>query len=245
MRPFQGTRRNFLLTAPAIAGAAALGGASPAAAALFGKGDKDVSANEDLMREHGVLRRALLIYRAGATRLRRDASRVDPAALRRTAALFKTFGHDYHEKKLEEALLFPELRKSHNAAGSYVDVLIAQHDRGRQITDYILTVTGKRAIGGGDTDPLARAFDTVAAMYDAHTAREDTVIFPAWKDGLSDRQYREMGDRFEEVEKQTFGKDGFEWGVAEIGDIEKTLGLFDLALVTAPEPPRISVATPP
>ncbi len=244
MRPFQGTRRNFLLTAPAIVAAASLG-SHPAAAALFGKGDKEVSATEDLMREHGVLRRALLIYRAGAVRLRRDSRRVDPATLRRAAALFKTFGHDYHEKKLEEAILFPALRKSGGAGADYVDVLTAQHERGREITDYILTVTGKRTIGGGDTEPLARAFETMALMYEGHTAHEDTVVFPAWKDTLSDSDYREMGDRFEDIEKQTFGKDGFEANLAEISDIEKTLGIGDLAQMTAPEPPRVSVASPP
>lgn len=244
MRRYQDTRRNFLLTAPAIVAAASLGG-HPAAAVLFGKGDKDVSATEDLMREHGVLRRALLIYRAGAVRLRRDPARVDLATLRRAAAVFKTFGHDYHEKKLEEAVLFPALRKSGGAGADYVDVLTAQHERGREITDYILTVTGKRTIGGGDSEPLARAFDTVALMYEGHTAHEDTVVFPAWKDSLSDSGYREMGDRFEEIEKQTFGKDGFETNLAEISETERALGLGDLAQLTAPEPPRVSVANPP
>src|SRR5258708_39548910 len=163
MRPFQGTRRNFLLTAPALIGvAAADAGGRPAAAALFGKDDKtnkdkEVGPTEDLMREHGVLRRALLVYRASAPKLRRDPTRVDPPALRRAAALFKTFGHDYHEKKLEEALLFPALRKAGGPAADYVDVAMAQHERGRQITDYILTVTGKRPISGGATQPPARA----------------------------------------------------------------------------------------
>src|ERR1041384_894436 len=48
----------------------------------------EVTATEDLMREHGVLRRALLVYTAAATKLRRDPSTVAPDALQRTAKLF-------------------------------------------------------------------------------------------------------------------------------------------------------------
>jgi hypothetical protein len=63
----------------------------------------EVTATEDLMREHGVLRRALLVYSSAAIRLRANASTIAPDALRKTAKLFRAFGEEYHEKKLEEA----------------------------------------------------------------------------------------------------------------------------------------------
>ena len=47
----------------------------------------EVTAVEDLMREHGVLRRALLIYSEAAVRLRKDAASVPPAALQKTGAV--------------------------------------------------------------------------------------------------------------------------------------------------------------
>src|SRR5215216_5902885 len=74
-----------------------------------GEGEKggEVTAPEDLMREHGVLRRALLVYTATAGKLRTNASAVSPDALQKTAKLFRTFGEDYHEKKLEETYIFP------------------------------------------------------------------------------------------------------------------------------------------
>ncbi|HZS44200.1 MAG TPA: hypothetical protein VFC63_03800 [Blastocatellia bacterium] len=58
----------------------------------------EVTATEDLMREHGVLRRALLIYTETTPKLRASASSVDPAALAKTANLFRSFGEDYHER---------------------------------------------------------------------------------------------------------------------------------------------------
>jgi hypothetical protein len=64
----------------------------------------EVTATEDLMREHGVLRRALLVYFEVVPKLRRDASSIPPDALPKTAKLFRAFGEEYHEKKLERAL---------------------------------------------------------------------------------------------------------------------------------------------
>jgi hemerythrin-like domain-containing protein len=71
----------------------------------------EVTANEDLMREHGVLRRALLVYEECARKLRQNANSVEAVALHQTAQLFRTFGEEYHEKKLEEAHIFPVVRK--------------------------------------------------------------------------------------------------------------------------------------
>jgi hypothetical protein len=45
-----------------------------------------------------------------------------------------------------------------------------------------------------------------------------------------------MGDKFEEIERQQFGKDGFEDAVAQIAHIEQSLGVADIARFTAPPP---------
>lgn len=58
----------------------------------------EVTATEDLMREHGVLRRALLVYTAAASQLRSAPATVPPDVLQKTAKLFRSFGEDYHEK---------------------------------------------------------------------------------------------------------------------------------------------------
>src|ERR1041385_4216120 len=60
------------------------------------------TATEDLMREHGILRRALLIYSAAAIKLRANPSSIPPDSLQKTATLFRAFGEEYHAKKLEE-----------------------------------------------------------------------------------------------------------------------------------------------
>ncbi|HEX5084483.1 MAG TPA: hemerythrin domain-containing protein [Blastocatellia bacterium] len=244
------TRRAFINTSAAISAGlflSACGGGASAQAAnqrseAGSKKDKEeggeVTATEDLMREHGVLRRALLVYTAAADRLRANPASVPPDALQKTARLFRTFGEDYHEKKLEEAYIFPAVRKAGGPAASYPDILVTQHDRGREITDYILSVTKGAKLGAANAEPLARAMESLVLMYRNHAAREDTIVFPAWKKTLSEKELDEMGERFEEIEHQQFGEDGFDNAVRQIGEIEGMLGLTDISQFTAPPPPK-------
>jgi len=197
----------------------------------------EVTATEDLMREHGVLRRALLVYSEIAARLRSNPSAVAPDALQKTARLFRAFGEEYHEKKLEEAYIFPAVKRAGGKAAVYPDILIAQHKRGRQITDYILAVTQKARLDANDAEPLARSLESLVRMYRAHASREDTIVFPAWKQTLTAKQLDEMNDKFEEIEHQQFGEDGFENAVRQMSEIESELGLADLAQFTAAPPP--------
>jgi hypothetical protein len=47
-----------------------------------------------------------------------------------------------------------------------------------------------------------------------------------------------MGELFERIEHQQFGKDGFDDAVSKMAAIEGTLGYSDLAQFTAPPPPH-------
>ncbi|HEY4014857.1 MAG TPA: hemerythrin domain-containing protein [Polyangiaceae bacterium] len=223
-------------TQPAAATLAAAA-SPPDAAGLPEEGKDDVGAVEDLMREHGVIRRVLVVYRESASRLRAKPADVVPAALQKAANLMRTFGEDYHEKQLEEANIFPALSKAGGVVGASVGTLVAQHQRGREITAYVLAVTQK-AIGAHAAEPLARALEGFARMYEEHAALEDTVVFPAWKKLYTPKQLDEIGDRFEDIEHKTFGKDGFDDAVDQVSAIEKSMGI-ELAGLTAPPPPAL------
>ena len=197
----------------------------------------EVTAAEDLMREHGILRRALLVYRESAIRLRQDAASVPPEALEKAANLFRVFGEDYHEQKLEEVFILPIVKKSPGVAAAYVDVLVDQHTRGREITDYLLSITQADRIPSNSVEPLAKALESFVRMYEHHAAIEDTVVFPAWKATAGQAEIDELGERFEEIEHQQFGDDGFEAALKRIEEIETSLGLSNLEMFTAPPPP--------
>jgi hemerythrin-like domain-containing protein len=105
----------------------------------------------------------------------------------------------------------------------YPDVLTAQHQRGREITDYILAVTNGPRIASQHAVPLARVFEGMVRMYENHAAREDTIVFPAWKTNFSNQQLDEISDQFEDIEHKMFGKDGFE-DEAQVGELDSRDG---------------------
>jgi hemerythrin-like domain-containing protein len=228
-----GSRRTLLVSTATAAGwlaATACGSAVPhARAAADAKGDEpkeDVSANEDLMREHGALDRLLLVYEAGVARAAQEPPVA--AAIHHAAELVSSFIEQYHEK-LEEDFIFPLLEKAQRHVAE-VRTLRSQHVAGRAVTQTILQLT---ASGGTvDAAALAQAVQAFVRMYRPHAAREDTVIFPTLHEIASPAQLAELGERFEDVEHQRFGKEGFESIVRQVEELERGLGIYELAQFT-------------
>ena len=230
--------RRRVVTMGLALGAAVLSGS--AASAEKSKQEREVLANEDLMREHGLLRRILLIYTVAAGRLRSGKDKIPANALGRAAGVFRTFGGDYHERMLEEKYVFPTVSRSKGAASELPRVLELQHQRGRAINEYVTSVTQSGNIGAADVLPLADVLNGFVLMYRRHAVMEDTVVFPAWRDALPEQQYRELSERFEKLEHQTFGQDGFEEMLKRVAAVETEFGIADLKVFTPPPPPKHS-----
>jgi hemerythrin-like domain-containing protein len=94
------------------------------------KGEK-VTPPEDLMREHGVLDRVLLIDEALMRKLSAEQE-FDPKVLTDSAHVVRDFIEDYHEKS-EENDIFPRFKRAGKLA-SLVDTLLKQHQAGRRVT---------------------------------------------------------------------------------------------------------------
>jgi hemerythrin-like domain-containing protein len=226
-------RRTFLHLAAATGGLALVGCATAGAAraghaapAGKGEGEAEVTPGEDLMQEHGALERILLVYDEAAHRIEVGQA-FDLAVLTNAAGIVRRFVEDYHEK-LEEQFVFPRLQAAHRET-ELVATLLQQHQRGRQLTDDIV-----RRAGVGASVELAQLLRNFIRMYRPHAAREETVVFPAFREVVGRSAYRELGEQFEEKEHELFGEHGFEHNVAEIARIESALGIHDLARFTAP-----------
>lgn len=181
--------------------------------------EEEVSPNEDLMQEHGLLSRLLLIYEEVARKID-NGERYNAESLKRAATIVHTFLEGHHEK-IEEKYIFPKLEEKKQYR-ELVSILKAQHGIGRKITTYIMD-------HASDADaPLAVNLYTYANMFRPHAAREDTIVFPAFRKMVSQKEYEELAEIFEEEEEELFGKDCFERFVAEITEIEKELGIHDL-----------------
>jgi hemerythrin-like domain-containing protein len=194
------------------------------------KGAEDISPAEDLMREHGVLNRLLLIY---DEHLRRLAAKqpFDGSVLASAADIIRHFVEEYHEK-LEEDFLFPRFRKAGKLV-PLVDTLLAQHKAGRLLTAQIRELSSLATLKYvSDSEKLADALRAFLRMYRPHEAREDTVLFPAFRSIVSAHEYDALGDDFEKKEDELFGEEGFFKVVDQVADLEKKLGIFELSQFT-------------
>ena len=190
--------------------------------------EEEVSTNEDLMREHGILKRVLLCYGEVIRRIR-DKRDFPPEAVTNGATIIRKFIEDYHEK-VEEGHLFPRFRKAGKLT-ELVDVLYAQHQAGRRVTDRVLAAVPPLK-SQDDRNRLADDLEAFNRMYSPHEAREDTVLFPELHKIVSPHEYDSMGEKFEKIERQTFGGDGFDIYVEKVTQVEKQLGIYDLAQFT-------------
>lgn len=194
------------------------------------KMEEEGSANEDLMREHGVLNRLLLIYQEIGTRIEQNQD-FPIETLANSAQLIRDFLENYHEK-LEEEFIFPRFEKA-NQLVDLVHILKDQHDAGRKLTDYILSHANEKALRDKEQRTiLAHYLKLYIRMFRPHEAREDTVLFPAFHKLLSPEEYEKIGVRFEEREHELFGDVGFGRIINQVSDIEKQLGIYNLSQFT-------------
>jgi hemerythrin-like domain-containing protein len=217
----------FFATA-GLAGAGLIGGAIDVLAQAKKKQkEEEVGPTEDLMREHGVLNRVLLVYDHFIERIEQKQD-VKPESVTAAANIIRSFVEDYHERQ-EEQFLFPRFQKA-GVLTDLVPVLKVQHEAGRRLTDQALTLANAR--GSDDRVKLAQALRRFVRMYRPHEAREDTVLFPALRKIVSPHEFDALGEQFENNEHKQFGADGFEMYRDKVADLEKQLGIYDLAQFT-------------
>jgi len=258
------SRRRFLCLTSGLAAGIALQAIPPSVLAAGKKEGKEkelgVNPIEDLMREHGVLRRVLLIYEEAISRMK-GPKELPFEIISDSAGIIRRFVENYHEK-LEEDEIFPRFKKA-GKLNDLVKVLIVQHQEGRRLTDSILKLSEPEALktakeeelpsaakqiyggtpliwdapvvgrkGSARKPNLSSAMQQFIHMYRPHAAMEDTVLFPAFRSIVSPGEFDEMGEKFEDKEEELFGKEGFEKIVESVGEIEKKLGIHELSIFT-------------
>ncbi|MGD0517473.1 MAG: hemerythrin domain-containing protein [Thermoguttaceae bacterium] len=235
------TRRDFILAGTATGGGLLLAGYAPTAMGAQiplqksekekAKAGEDISPAEDLMREHGLFERILLIYEESGRRLK-NKTEFDLGTLAGTAKIVRSFIEDYHSK-LEEDQVFPRFEKAGKLV-KLVKLLREQHQAGRKLTDQILqSAVPDKTIDEEKSQNLLKALRQFIRMYRPHLAREDTVVFPAMHAIIAPEDYDVMGDKFEDLEHKLFGEHGFENVVGQVAELEKTLEIYELSKFTA------------
>jgi hemerythrin-like domain-containing protein len=228
------TRRDFLVAAGTVGAGLLLTGCSGIATRREEKnaeeGEEGVTATEGLMRQHGVLERVLLIYEEGIRRIETDDVLL-PENVADAAMIVRAYIEDYHEKQ-EESEVFPRVEKAGKLA-PLTAVLRAQHKAGRDATDGILKRLEPQPFNVPESRrELAALLRSFARMYRAHYAREDTVVFPAFRQATPPGEFARLGDLLQERERETLGPGAFEKIAAQLAQIEAAMEIADLAQFT-------------
>ncbi len=198
-----------------------------------------IPPDDDLMREHGVLKRVLLCYREMIARVQAGGP-LNAQDLHDAALIIHDYIEGFHEG-LEEGYVFPRLVKAGRLA-STVTTLLVQHARGRVITQFLLReATTKGAASPAAAARLAAAMQAFDRMYEPHEAREDTVVFPAFRQITPAGELSDLGQLFAGLERQQFGTDEFTAMVGRVASIEQNLGIYNLTQFT----PQVSQYNPP
>ena len=188
---------------------------------------------EDLMQEHAVLERVLLVYEEASRRLVAGGE-LAPELLATAGGMIRHYIEDHHERD-EEQHVFPRLERV-GVTVELIHTLRAQHDAGRRLTSEVIG----RSTAAGLRDPGERAKLVVAmrrfiSMYRPHAARENTVLFPAFRKALSQPEYERLRETLERSERAAFGSTPFETFLAEVDTLERALGIDELAAFTPTE----------
>lgn len=183
----------------------------------------EVSPIEDLMREHGVLNRVLLIYEEIIIRLKKGIP-FNYNLIKISAEIIRNFIEDYHEQT-EEKYIFP-LIKQHHKYVQLIDTLLEQHKLGRALTDHIMELSRDPLT---NKDKLINMMTQFTYMYRAHESREDTEIFQELHYILTPEEYKRCGDKFEEDEHKKLGEHGFSKVLDIVKSIEKKLDISDIS----------------
>ena len=208
----------------------ALGAAAHSLGAAPVENKPKVSPVEDLMQEHGVLNRVLVIYDEALRRLD-GGLELPPESLRAAAKIVREYVEDYHEK-LEQDFLFPRFINA-NRMPDLVQVLLEQHVGGRNLTDETLHLaTAKTMQSADDRRRLATSLRRFTRMYHAHESREDTVLFPAFRTLVSAHEYAALREDFDKREREQFGGESFPRMAERAAAIESQLGIAELARYT-------------
>ncbi len=186
---------------------------------------------EILVEEHQVIEGLLASLENAAGQAARGGS-IRPGFFIEAADFIKGFTDGCHHRK-EEGVLFPALVEAGvPARGGPVEMMLAEHQRGRELTRQ-LRAAAERWAGG---DPSARQAVVDSALgyvklLRGHIYKENNVLFPLAERLLPPGRQAEVGEAFEHVEHEETGAGIHEKYLGMAAALAKEIGAGDPVLL--------------
>lgn len=236
------SRREMIAGAGIAAGATlALGQSAWAAQAKTDTADESqLSIPEQLMRQHAIADRLLLVYQTAVTPAT-GAAQPPMKVLATTAQMIRSNVDDFHVR-LEEEQIFPLFQKSSKMT-DLVNTLREQHATGRRLTDSILKATSVSA-ASANTGTLTNDLRAYIHMIQAHTAFEETLLYPQIRTVASAGDLDKVHKAILDAGRQRPASESFSGLLAKIADLDNAAGITGLAQFTPVAGRETAMGTP-
>ena len=161
---------------------------------------------EILEEEHHFIQKVVGAMAVIAERLEQGET-VDAEKLQRVVDFMRTFADKCHHAK-EETHLFTLLEKRGvPVRGCPIAILTAEHHRGRALVSTLASATETYTKDMASAKKnLVETLKALTELYPGHIWKEDYLLFPMTNKVLSAEDQKELGEKFEMVEK-TIGAD--------------------------------------
>ncbi len=191
---------------------------------------KDVlTPMEDLACQHAVARRVLMVYHQMASSRETNAPQMPMQSVTAAANMLRSMVEDFHVK-FEEDNVFPLFEKV-NKLTDLVSTLRDQHAAARGLTDSILQATQGTA-RNAPTEALTRNLMAYARMIEAHTAYEETLLYPQIRTVASQADYEQLWKTLQDADRKKLGPEGVVGLLSKVADLERSAGIMGLAQFT-------------
>lgn len=156
-------------------------------------------AIEELQNEHNAILSGLQILEAIISRIDRGLD-VEKRDTRDLLAFLKDFVDKCHHGK-EESLLFPAMLKAGALEGNPVEVMLAEHKKGRELAKQM-----EEAFAGVPAYPhFASVAKEYAHLLRSHMQTENGAFFPLAESILGEQQLDHIYQSYEQYEQQVMG----------------------------------------
>lgn len=158
---------------------------------------------DDLMDEHRVIERMLVILIKASNRLEEGKS-VDSAFYVGAVDFLKNFADKCHHSKEEKLLFVKMMERGVSGEVGPIAVMMREHQDGRAHVKN-LDKLSKEKMTKSTKDGLIKASRAYADLLSKHIQKEDNILYPMANQILDDADQRELEKGFEEVEEKVMG----------------------------------------
>lgn len=180
-----------------------------------------MQATATLMEEHRIIERVLASLETAAGRLK-SGEPVNPSVFIKAVDFIKGFTDDCHHNR-EENILFPAmLAAGMPAQGGPINVMLAEHEHGRQLTKDLLAAAENLKAGEASAgEAVAANALQYAALMRGHINKENNILFQMADRLIQGEARTEADAAFQQTRQEEINAGLHQRFLAVVADIEK------------------------